>query len=557
MGANRIDLTVRDAAGGFYGVCTLIQLVQQFGATLPALAIEDYPDLPNRGVMLDISRDRVPTMETLYTLVDRLAGWKVNQLQLYTEHTFAYRQHGDVWANASPMTAEEVLALDAYCRERFVELVPNQNSFGHMERWLKHERYRPLAETDAGFVTPWGDYWDHPYSLAPTNPASLELLERLYDELLPNFTSRQFNVGCDETFDLGQGRSKALVESRGRGRVYLDFLIGIYERVQARGRTMQFWGDIIGHYPELVKEVPHDAIALEWWYESNADYAAAQESAGDVDWQEQASHVERKCAAYAEADIPFYVCPGTSSWNSLAGRVNNAVGNIREMVETGLQYGAQGVLNTDWGDGGHWQPLPVSYAGFAYAAGVGWAHRANVDMALPAVLDAFAFEDSAGIMGKLAVDLGSVYRLPGVALSNSSVLFAAYQYPLDLMTAEASGVAAKRKQRLACVENLLGKLSATIAAIDETIVRIDGAHMARADADLIAAEYRLVADMLKHGARRLLLIVGDSSVKRADLAAELEAIEARFRLNWLARSRPGGLEDSAGRIAAARRDYSA
>ena len=54
--------------------------------------------------MLDISRDKVPTMPTLFALVDRLAEWKINQLQLYIEHTFAYRGHEEVWRNADPMT---------------------------------------------------------------------------------------------------------------------------------------------------------------------------------------------------------------------------------------------------------------------------------------------------------------------------------------------------------------------------------------------------------------------------------------------------------------------
>ena len=96
--------------------------------------------------MLDISRDKVPTMATLFSLVDLLAELKINQLQLYTEHTFAYRNHPAVWAKASPMTGDEILQLDQYCRERFIELVPNQNSFGHMEQWLKLPQYRDLAE---------------------------------------------------------------------------------------------------------------------------------------------------------------------------------------------------------------------------------------------------------------------------------------------------------------------------------------------------------------------------------------------------------------------------
>ena len=84
-----------------------------------------------------------------------------------------------------------------------------------------------------------------PFSLAPENPGSLELIQSLYDELLPHFTSRMFNVGCDETVDLGQGVSEAACAARGKGRVYLDFLLKIYADVTRRGYTMQFWGDII------------------------------------------------------------------------------------------------------------------------------------------------------------------------------------------------------------------------------------------------------------------------------------------------------------------------
>ena len=203
-------------AGVFYAVCTLDPARRNRSApSLPARSIQDWPDFAARGVMLDISRDRVPTLATLYDLVDLLASWKINQFQLYTEHTFAYRNHPEVWAEASPLTGEEILALDAYCRERFVELVPNQNSFGHMERWLKFPRYQGLGELTGSWVTPWGETQQGGFSLCPGDPASIELVRSLYDELLPHFSSRLFNVGADETFELGQGRSAEACEAYG------------------------------------------------------------------------------------------------------------------------------------------------------------------------------------------------------------------------------------------------------------------------------------------------------------------------------------------------------
>ena len=85
-----------------------------------------------RGYMLDISRDKVPTMSTFRQIVDLLKVCNYNQFQLYTEHTFAYSAHKAVWEKASPLTPEEIRELDLYCVMHGIELVPNQNCFGHM-----------------------------------------------------------------------------------------------------------------------------------------------------------------------------------------------------------------------------------------------------------------------------------------------------------------------------------------------------------------------------------------------------------------------------------------
>ena len=532
-----IRVTGRDLAGAFYGVMSLVQLLQTHGGALPTLTIEDWPDLQARGVMLDISRDRVPTMETLYHLVDLLAGWKVNQLQLYTEHTFAYRNHRKVWEKASPMTAEQILALDAYCRARFIDLVPNQNSFGHMHRWFEHSHYLSLAETETAFQSPWGTTLP-PFSLSPAVPASLDLVDELYAELLPNFTSRMFNVGCDETVDLGLGRSKELVAQKGKGRVYLDFLLEIYQRVRAREHTMQFWGDIINQYPDLVPEVPKDTIALEWGYEADHDFPG-------------------KTTLFADSGVRFYVCPGTSSWNSIAGRTDNCIGNIRNAVENGLKHGALGVLNTDWGDNGHWQTLPISYLGFIYGAALGWSYGQNADLDLPRVLDTFAFQDTAGVMGRLAYDLGNVYQIPEIVAHNSSFMFNSYGASLEEMRGGrysdslTPGARAILKDDLALKE----KLQAALDTVDSVMAPLNRAQMAAPDAELIKREFTLAAQMLRHGVKRTLLQLPRSALRRADMAAELDAIEAEFRALWLARSRPGGLEESMARLDQARRLY--
>ena len=96
-----------------------------------------------------------------------------------------------------------------------------------------------------------------------------------------------------------------------------------------------------------------------------------------MDWGYEAGHpFSSECALLRKADLTFYVCPGTSSWNSIGGRWKNARANLLEAAEAGLEYGAGGYLVTDWGDNGHWQQLPVSVPGFMLGAAAAWNCRA-------------------------------------------------------------------------------------------------------------------------------------------------------------------------------------
>ena len=75
---------------------------------------------------------------------------------------------------------------------------------------------------------------------------------------------------------------------------------------------------------------------------------------------------------FAKSKIPFYVCPGTSTWQTLIGRHDNALANLRAAAKAGRKHGAIGYLITDWGDGGHPQPLAVSYLPLLAGASLAW-----------------------------------------------------------------------------------------------------------------------------------------------------------------------------------------
>jgi hypothetical protein len=507
-----------DAHGLFYAAQTLLQLINHYGTLLPCCEIEDVPDFAIRGVMLDVSRDKVPTLETLYWLVDHFAGLKINHLQLYVEHTFAYTNHRDVWQEASPLTAAEIRTLDRYCQERCIDLVPNQNSFGHMEQWLAHKRYLPLAELpQGGAPLPWGGFQEKPSVLCPTEPGTFAFLAELYDEYLPNFSSSLFNVGCDEPFDLrGPGRSHELVKKFGEGRVYLDYLLLLHQMVTARGKRMAFWGDIIINHPELVSEIPSDALVLEWGYEADHPFDA---------------HGER----FAAANAPFCVCPGTSSWNSLVGRTDNMLANIRNAAENGIKHGACGLIVCDWGDGGHWQPLGLSLPAFTTAAGLSWNLASEESFDLAETCDRYWTEG----YGKLLLELGEVYRLAGALRGNSTELFHILSKPAKRPI--LAGVTPETLEAvLARVDALEGQMPGGTSILAEEIIHT----------------FRMVRAACHRGIA-ILTHTHQQPATRKTLAEELELVCASLRHVWLLRNREGGLLKSITRLDSIRNEYEA
>ena len=427
---NGIEILFRESGGLRTALATLRQLQRQYGHRLPCLRIRDWPDFPRRGVMLDISRGRVPKLETLLDLAEHLADFKINELQLYTEHTFAYRRYKSVWQSWGALTGEEIRTLDARCRELGIGLVPNQNSFGHLRHFLEHPTLKKLAEVSEpyeGDVAATGNQYflRRPSTLAPNHPATLPFLRKLYDELLPNFSSGYFNVGCDETWDLGRGRSKKLCEQRGKGRVYLDFLKQIHREVSARGKRMMFWGDIILKYPKLIPELAGSSRSSrrESAHSIQSGLTSAATNIIALNWGYEANHpFAKEAAQFAKAKILFYVCPGTSTWQTLIGRHDNALANLRATAKAGKKFSAIGYLITDWGDGGHPQPLAVSWPMLLAGASLAWNAKTFDEAKLVPVLSRDVFEDSTGRIAAAAFKLGFAHQKLGVKAPNETPL---------------------------------------------------------------------------------------------------------------------------------------
>lgn len=517
-----VKIVSSTAAGARYARRTLSQLRRQYGPVLPCLEIEDAPDFPIRGFMLDVSRGKVPTLQTLFQLVDLLSFLKYNQLQLYVEHVYDFKKHPAFGRGHSPLTADELRRLDDFCHARGVELVPNLQSFGHAWHILNNKKYARLAESD----------YRGGWTLSPVEPGTYQLLKEMYEEFLPNFRhSKIFNVGCDETYDLAKGKSARLAERVGVGGVYLGHLIEVHELVADHGLRMAFWGDIIAHYPELLASIPKDVILLNWGYEAHG----------------QEKLYGKRLAPAAKSGLEHWVCPGTSSWNSFFFRLTNARVNLRRFAQAGLKAGASGYLVTDWGDHNHYNFIGNSYWPIAYGADAAW--RAKPDAAAERKFDLrFTTQIMADAEGALIEPLrllGELYQTFGVMIPNNSAerwLFGGYPEPdiLGVTGGELTAYNAVSREALEAALEQADRAAAMLARF-ENVPAANGRGVGFGD-DLARLEWLVDAWLAAH-ACRIALWRNYGVGSGRELLKTHEIILKDFEALWMKRNKKSDFEN--------------
>lgn len=515
---DRVRARGEGAAGLRYAVETVSQLLLPGKTKLPCCSLEDAPDLKMRGVLIDISRGKVPTLETLKSVVDFMVGVKLNLLMLYTEHVFRFRRHPLIGQDDSPMTAWELRDLDGYAAERHVQLLPTLQSLGHMQHILKYPRYAGLAESEKK------------WSLSPAVEETYAFLDDLYSEYLGNFRSSWFNANCDEPVDLGKGRSKEWAEKEGPGAVFAAHLERVRALAAKHGKRTMAWADVVHEHPDAIPRLPEELVLIDWWYEANHDFDRVR--------------------VFVDHRIPFLAAAGTSSWNTLFPRVTNAIANIRGYADAAKRHGALGLITTDWGDNGHYNLLGNSIYPLAFGAQSAWG---RTDLDLAAFDRAFSlqlFGDSTGFPGRLYRRLGALHET-GFDHFNNSPLKSLY---FDDLTAPKFTHKVKRQS----LKATLLKLVAARADFERGKQAMAARHEEREElgfaiqASLVAARKGLA------GARYLSRIEEgkESSRPRGKnneaLASELGRLAAeQLRLKrthhelWLARNRRSHFEITA------------
>lgn len=388
----RVRIKGEGPAGLFRGAQTLLQILTVMGPRVPCCAIADAPDFANRGFLHDVTRGKVPTLETLKLIVDKLAYYKINQLQLYVEHSFAFKHVPELWRDKDPLTAEEIIELDAYCRRNFIELVPSLATFGHLYELLRIQRLQHLNELNIKAsqlpLSLWGRMAH--YTIDACSEDGFLLIKGMLDEYLPLFASGSCNICCDETFDLAKGKNRLYAAAAGGvGRLYVDFVKKLIGVVHDNGKKAMLWSDIVLKHPSLIGEIPADTMFLNWAYDADVDDTATK--------------------TLAKTGVRQYVCPGVNGWSRFANEVAIASANIRKMIHYGFQNSADGVLVTDWGDCGHVNMLANSFHGMALGAALSWNTASFPDDPhFDEAISTLEWGDRSGAIASMQRELGSL-----------------------------------------------------------------------------------------------------------------------------------------------------
>ncbi|MEN8188133.1 MAG: glycoside hydrolase family 20 zincin-like fold domain-containing protein, partial [Bacteroidota bacterium] len=345
ISTKKIQLFALTEAGIFYGVQTLKQLVSIYGkeGSIPCMLIYDKPDIAIRAWQDDISRGPIPTMDMLKEQIRTMSSFKLNYFTLYIEHVFKLKKHPEI-APKEGISKAQIEELSRFAKKYHVKLIGSYQSFGHMAKTLSHPKYQYLAENK--------------HIISPTMKESYEFLQDVYQEIVPVFNGNYFNINCDETFGLGEGKSKVMADSMGIDGIYLYHINKLNAMLKPFDKKILMWGDIVAKYPQIIDQLPKDITVIAWAYHA-------------------ADNFEFKVTPLSKTGLNVWVAPGINCWGNIFPNYQTTEINVYNFIRDGYKHNATAVLNTSWDDDGL-NFFQNNWHGFAWGAENSWNAPPNL-----------------------------------------------------------------------------------------------------------------------------------------------------------------------------------
>ena len=219
-----------------------------------------------RGFHLDL-RIQVMKMQALKNFTLGLSKQGINTLVMEWEATYPF-QEDPLIPNRFAYSRQEVKDFIKYCGTLHMDVIPLQQSFGHVEYILRNDKYAQQREDDKDFS-----------QVCPSeSEKNRQLFTRLFTDMAAMHPSPYFHIGGDETHLLGHcEKCKKRAAEIGISRLYFDHIKMLCDIVVSLGKRPVLWADIALKYPEYIHLLPKETIFVDWNYGWALDRFGAHE----------------------------------------------------------------------------------------------------------------------------------------------------------------------------------------------------------------------------------------------------------------------------------------
>jgi hypothetical protein len=358
-----------------YGVQTLRQLLRA-SATLPRMKILDYPSLAWRGVSDDISRGQVSTLSDFRATLEHLSFYKINLYCLYIEDMARFWSVPEAGMDRGALTPSALRLITREAAGHHITVMPIFQTLGHQERLLALPALAPYSErprpnpvvawlrqaiwscmpalAQAWGITDPSDPAPAVSCFSPTTPATRLRVAELVDEIAASAPSAFFHLGGDEPSDLGTGTSKKAVARQGRGAVYAGYVGALARHVTSDlDRQPVIFSDVLLEEPAAMAAIAKSTAIMDWHYDP-ADTGSSLRRLREAGFR------------------TVFASPGLWNWFAIYPDYGRAFPNIHQMARAARRGNAAGLIVASWCDGGAESLRQGNWAGYAYAADLGW-----------------------------------------------------------------------------------------------------------------------------------------------------------------------------------------
>lgn len=304
-------------------------------------------------VMLDCSRNAIMSISGVKSFIDKISAMGYNALQLYTEDTYEIIQEPLFGYMRGRYTQKELKEIDAYAKNKGIELIPCIQTLGHLDQLFSWQRFQRVQDI---------------YNiLLVGEEETYQLIEQMFVTCAECFTSRNINIGMDEAHMLGLGRYLDKHGYHKRSDILLTHLKRVCEIAKKYGFKPMMWSDMffkIGTEicdnadscvvrQETIEKVPENVQLIYWDY-----YSTDKEHYKK--WIQKHNKFQR--------NIWFAGC-------AKAGRNYNAsneffMRSLASSIPACKETGLKNIIITIWGDYGNECPTATTLPTLAFVASI-------------------------------------------------------------------------------------------------------------------------------------------------------------------------------------------